>query len=138
MPKKKTTKRSAKRVLSGLGARPKRKRAKKTGSWRRVSRKAATKRGKGGRRVLKKGCKYVKGDGALCRGAAAKRTTKRATKKRAAAKKVHHYSPNSPLPFKKGKTKKKVLKKGCRRVTSGKFRNKIVCSRKMTRRKRAA
>jgi hypothetical protein len=106
----------------------------------RVSRAAAQKRGKGGRKVLKKGCKYAKGDGALCRKGTSttKRKGRKKAKRKSAKKKAHYYSANSPLPFKKGKTKKKVLKKGCSRVKTGKYRGKVRCRRKMSRSKRRA
>lgn len=152
MAKKKKTSRKRKtgkkRVLSGLGAtRRKKSRKKKAakGRWKRVSRKAAVRKSGKKKGKLKKGCKFVKGDGAMCRtGRATKKrksSKRKSSKKRGrkkTAKKQHLYSPNSSLPFKKGKTKKKVLKKGCRRVTKGKHRGKISCRRKMSRRKRAA
>ena len=130
MPRRKTKR----RVLSGLGA------AKKKPKGRRVSRKAATRKGKGGRRVLKKGCRYLKGDGAMCTTPTRKRkSSKRKSKKKGSKKKVvHAYSPRSPRHFKKGKKGRKVLKKGCRKRTAGKYKGKIVCKRKMSRRKKAA
>ena len=67
---------------------------------------------------------------------AKKRTSQKASRKKT-AKKVHAYSPNSSLPFKKGKSGKKVLKKGCSRRTTGAYKGKVVCKRKMSRRKAA-
>ena len=127
------------RVLSGLGAAPKRKkRATKKAGCKRVSRKAAQRKGKG-RTVLKKGCRYLKGDGAKCcpTGGTRKRTTKKRTAKKTASKK-HIYSAKSPLPFRKGRGGKKVLKKTCSRISSGADKGKIACKRKMSRRRKAA
>lgn len=130
------------RVLSGLGAAPKkrRKKAKTTkGRWKSVSKKAATKAN--GR--LKKGCKWKKGGGALCRVGGS--TTKRKGKKRgkkssksAATGKGHVYSgkPSRSAAYKKS-GKKFVLKKGCSKITSGANRGKVVCDRKQRRRKAA-
>ena len=133
------------RVLSGLGAATKRKKraTKKTGGCKRVSRKAAQRKVKG-RTVLKRGCRYLKGDGAKCcpTGGTRKRTTKKRTTKKRTAKKTaskkHVYSAKSTLVFKKAKGGKRVLKKGCSRISSGADKGKIACKRKMSRRRKAA
>lgn len=133
------------RVLSGLGAaRKTKKRTAKKAGCKRVSRKAAQRK-VGGRTVLKKGCTYLKGDGARCcptGGTHKKRGTKKRTAKKTGSKKTatkrHVYSAKSPLPFKKGRGGKKVLKKTCSRISSGKDKGKIACKRKMSRRRKAA
>lgn len=146
MPKKKTTRR--RRVLSGLGAAKKRRRKKSTakGKWKRVSRKAATHQSGKKKGRLKPGCKFIKGDGAMCRSGSSstkKRSTKkrRTSKKKTAKKKAGHvYSgnPKRSAAFKKGKSGKMVLKKGCRKITSGANKGKVRCKRKMTSRRKAA
>ena len=134
-----------KRVLSGLGAAKKRRRKKakrKPAKGRRVSRAAAQVKSGPKKGKLKPGCRYLKGDGAMCSGSTRKRKTKRKGRKKASkrtAKKVHAYKLTSTLPYKKKKSKtgKKRLKKGCGKRTAGKYKGMIVCRRKMSRRKAA-
>ncbi len=142
------TRTRSRRVLSGLGAAKKKAKKRAKPKCKRVSRKAAQRSSGPNKGRLKPGCRYLKGDGARCcptgKKTSRKKTSRKKTRRKAAkkktAKKQHIYSANSSLVYlkKKSKTGKKMLKKPCRRITSGKDKGKIRCSRKMSRRKKAA
>ena len=86
---------------------------------------------------LKKGCHFKKGGRAYCFREVADRlketygkdsAKKKSSGKKSSASAEHVYKVTSSLPF----------KKGCRYVTKGKHRGKVVCTRRMSRRRKAS
>ena len=85
--------------------------------------------------LLKKGCHFKKGGRAYCFSEVAEKlketyskgSTKKSSKS-ASAGTEHVYKVTSSLPF----------KKGCRYVTRGKHKGKVVCDRRMSKRRAAS